>query len=358
MYAAHYNQLAAAEMLLKAGTDPNATTYSPSGRCEYQINTHNVSPLHYAARYSSARLIQLLLDNGAVTFIQSTGELGPEYALDRLQRYAGAGVTEERNPHIAESEVAALAKLLAPPSEKAKHALATELVDRARAEYAKGNAQKAYQHLRLALLARPDQPGAIADLPLIALRAGYIGPAISAADRAVKTLTSPAALAGAWFNKGLICEHPAARTAITVDRARCEWNTVEPFVNAWRTQASPARADKLRAIIRDSKASCSRANAARYYRITVDRLFESIRVYVLHSANETIDAWQIRWPPRAANGGFGPTPTVTDSAQTKVVEKLSLGRDVVTVLEARVRDPNDRQKVRLVIEDQECAAVF
>lgn len=343
MYAAQYNQVAAAEILLKAGADPNAPTYVPPDRCEFQINTQSLTPLHYAARYSSARLIQLLLEQGAVTFIQSKGDNGAEYPLDRLQRYAGIGVKDERNPHIAEFEVAALAQLLTPLSESSKAAMAGELVARARSEYARGNAEKAYQHLRLALVAQPNLPDAIADLPLVALRAGHIGPAISAADRAVKTLGSPAALAASWFNKGLICEHPHAPTTFTPDRARCEWDTVEPFVNAWRVQPSPARANKLRTLIRESAASCAVADGGRHYKVALKDIHQSFRIYVLHRASETLDLSQIRWPSESVAVG------------AKAIEGFNLGSDAVTVLEAPVRRSGDYpRKMKLLIEGQEC----
>jgi hypothetical protein len=339
MYAAQYNQLASAELLLRAGADPNATTYLSSDRCAYTINTSHWTPLHYAARYSSARLIKLLREHGAVTFIQSTSYQGNEYPLDRLQRYAGFGVTEDRNPHIAESEFLGLAVLLAVPSDEEKLAMATDQIARARWDYAAGDAQRAYQRLRLALFAQPDQPDAIADLPLIALRAGNIGPAISAADRAITTLKTPAALAAAWFNKGLICEHPQAREVFTLDRARCELDTLEPFVNSWKAQPSPARANKLRTLIQKSAASC-RAESGRHYRVALVDPYGSFRVYVLHRSSETIDGSQIRWS----------IPGV------KVVDRFSLGEDAMTLLEVplggNVAAPT---QLEIVIEGKECA---
>jgi len=338
MYAAQYNQLTSAEILLKAGADPNATTHDPNDSCAYMIETTSVTPLHYATRYSSARLTQLLLDNGALPFVRSTGSNGG-FPRDQLQRYAGVGVVDERNPHIAEAEVAVLMQLLDLPSAAEKAAVATDLVARARSEYAQGNATKAYQHLQLALLISPDRPEALADLPLIALRANRVGAAISAADQATRVLTSPAALAASWFNKGLICADPRAKDAHTVDGARCAPDQVEPFVKSWKLQSSPARGNKLRALIRESEASC--AVAGRHYRLAYKDYHTSFRIYVLHRPGEQIDVSKIRWPP---------APWVVAGA--KVVETFRVGDDAVTLLEVPVR--GDRQKVGLVIEGEEC----
>jgi hypothetical protein len=285
------------------------------------------------------------LDNGAVTFIQSVRHDGAVYASQELERYTRVG-EEERNPHIAASEVAALMQLLYVPSDEKKFVMATELIDRARSEYARGDAQRAYQHMQLALLAKPDLPEAIADLPLVALRAGHIRAAISAADRAIQTLTSPAALAASWFNKGLICERPEARDVYGIDEAHCESDTVELFVKAWKVQASPARANKLRALIQKSPVSCSNAEARRYYRVAPKELHRALRIYVLHRAGEKIDVSQIRWPVAKSNESV---------AGAEVIDTVSLGEDAVTLLEVPVRrDGGSAQNIRILIEGREC----
>jgi hypothetical protein len=73
MYAAQYNQLESARLLLDAGANPNAVTVHPSYTCEYSLGTTNVTALDYAARYASAAVIKLLLAHGAVTYIRSKG---------------------------------------------------------------------------------------------------------------------------------------------------------------------------------------------------------------------------------------------------------------------------------------------
>lgn len=352
MYAAQYNQAAAAELLLNAGADANATTHLPQDSCAFSIVTESLTPLHYAARYSSARLIQLLLDRGAVTFIQSTGGGHPEYPLDRLHRYAGAGEENERNPHIAAAEIDGLARLLAIPSDSQRHTMATDLVTRARSAYSRGDTEQAYQKLRLALLAQPDRFDAIADLPLIALRAGYIGPAISAANRATRTLTRPDALAAAWFNKGLICEHPQALEVVTIDDARCDLDPLQPFVQSWKLQPSAVRGDKLQALIHEKSASCLATDPGRHYRIALKDLYQSFRIYALHPAKEEIDTAQIRWAGYESQSG----PVEPKLAGAHVVDRFSLGEQEVTLLEVPVSHMSGNpRKLRLWIEGRECS---
>jgi hypothetical protein len=334
MYAAQYNQLKSAEILLKAGANPNATTYLPFDRCEFTIGTSSLTPLHYATRYSSARMVKLLLEHGAVTFIQSLGEYGAQYPLYRVQQYTGASVKDERNPHIADGEVDELVQLLGVPSAAQRLSMAADLVTRARSEYAGGDARRAYQHLQLALLAQPDRPDAIADLPLVALRAGYIGPAVSAADRAIKILTNPVVLAASWFNKGLICEHPQADQALTLDDASCGSDKLEPFVKSWKMQPSSTRANKLRTLIQNSTASCATESGRRGV-VLVD-LYRRFRVYVLHPPGEKVDTSRM----------IGAT----------AIETLKLGEDVVTVLELpfRRRPDGKPEQIALSIEGREC----
>ena len=348
MYAAQYNQVAAAERLLQAGADPNATTLVPEDTCVYTISTSRLTPLHYAVRYSSTRLVKLLLDHGAVTFIQSVRDDGAEYPLQTLQRYSGVGAKEERNPHITESELTALVQLLVVPPDEQKLAMATDLVARARSEYARGDARQAYQHLQLALLAQPDRPDALADLPLIALRAGYVRAAVAAAGRATRVLKDSGALAASWFNKGLICEYPEARDLYLAEGPGCEMDVVEPFVKSWKIQPSPARANKLRALLLKRSASCIAADQHRQYSM-YPLSFNAFRVYALHRPGDKIDPAMVRWSKHPA------LPT-----RAKVVDTLDLGGEVVTLLDVP-HEPGSSgsiaRKVEISIENLDCGVV-
>lgn len=323
MYAAQYDQFASAEMLLKAGADPNAATYQPDDHCAYMVWTRNVTPLHYAARNASPELIALLIDNGALTFSQSEGNHSGEYPIDWLATRAGTDVTDKQNPQFPEGEFAAVSKALAVPSEEQKIAMASDFVARARAEYTKGNAVRAYQHLRAALIAQPGNPSAISDLPLVALRAGYFAPALVAAAQATQTLKDPGALAGAWFNKGLVCEQPKVRELGYFNGAVCESVVLEPFVKAWKMQPTSARANKLKALFKQSEWVCAPAGGSqtRSYRVSIRDDGNALRIHALHPRGVALDPSKVSWTTKAG------------ALKAIVVDELQLGEDTLTVLE-------------------------
>jgi hypothetical protein len=117
MYAAQYNQLESARLLLEAGANPNAVTIQPADNCEYSISRTNVTALDYAARYGSAALIKLLVAHGAATNIRSMrfgGVAG--YPLDWLDASTASGL----NSNIKASEVPELEQLLRVSTEAAQ----------------------------------------------------------------------------------------------------------------------------------------------------------------------------------------------------------------------------------------------
>ncbi|HFX6065138.1 TPA: ankyrin repeat domain-containing protein, partial [Klebsiella pneumoniae] len=114
MYAAQYNQIQSAKLLLRAGADINAKTVVPPNDCSVSLHTINVTALHYAVRYSSAPLIKLLLANGAAAFkAQPNGYTNVQplgTPLDWLYHYSQPG--KRGNPRISPHDVPELAKAL------------------------------------------------------------------------------------------------------------------------------------------------------------------------------------------------------------------------------------------------------
>lgn len=107
MYAAHYNQLETAKLLLEQGVDPNATTILPKDRCYYTLTTSNMTALHYAVRYASPAFIELLLKSGADASIAAVTDRGKTTPIDWLRRYSGPEAVE-LNRNIPPSAVAEL----------------------------------------------------------------------------------------------------------------------------------------------------------------------------------------------------------------------------------------------------------
>lgn len=70
MYAVQRNQVQAVELLLAYGANLNAVTRKPKIGCGfYRLGHTNVSVLHYAVRYASRDIIEVLLKNGADPYV-------------------------------------------------------------------------------------------------------------------------------------------------------------------------------------------------------------------------------------------------------------------------------------------------
>jgi ankyrin repeat protein len=80
--AAHYLNLEIAELLLKAGADPNAQ----------RIGYDNATPLHYAFYYTESNdyekecmMVKLLLDHGADPYMKCVTNSDVDYSVKRMR---------------------------------------------------------------------------------------------------------------------------------------------------------------------------------------------------------------------------------------------------------------------------------
>ena len=329
MYAAQYNQLASAQLLLKAGADPNAVTVQPLDQCEYQLGTTNVTALDYAARYGSAAMMKLLLSHGAVTYIRSVG-FGQVagFPLDWLHRYSAA--KDGSNTHLKATDLPELERLLRVPSKLKLQQEASRLVYRAESLYAASKPDLALRDLKLALAGDPDNDRAIADLPVVALRMGELGVALQGAKRALAQLKTPAGRAAAWFNEGVACEKAGNRSVPYNGSWYCTNGYIPPLVEAWQVQPTPARLSKLTEALRSDRhghcVSGSGVSAVTYqfvfYNGGAKAHFEGVgRVYALHAAGQHIDPGSISW-----SWGRG-------EKNLRVIARFPLGADTLTVLQ-------------------------
>jgi tetratricopeptide (TPR) repeat protein len=294
-----------------------------------------MTPLHYAARYSSAAMIRLLVEHEASIFSAARRGNDPEfgdaeYPLDWLREYAGDATEAERNPNLTAAELPALIKLLRVPTVAEQHLSTAKLVTRAQADYARGEFERAYRRLQMALSAQPDNEKAIADLPLVALRAGHLDAAIEAANRAIGGLSDPASQASAWFNKGLACEQQAAMPNESGNKA-CDTDWIRSFATAWKLHPTPARANQLKQLFNKYGVGVCKSPSG-----LVDKKIWSLqsdfaggriqRIYVLHRANDPMDLQSARGAVRAAKvKGIPVSP--------RIVDRFVLGDEIITVLE-------------------------
>ena len=340
MYAAQYNRLEAAHLLLLAGADPNAATVPTPDTCYFTLGSSGVTPLHYAVRYASAPMIELLIKRGAVTFGATSGNLGSEYPIDRLNKHGAGAAADERNLNINPAKFTELLALLAVPSDAERQDIAAESVERARADYARGNAERAYRGLKVALIAQPDNKSALADLPLIALRAGHISTALRATERATQVFKDPPSLAAAWFNRGLVCEHILARS---LEFGGCERDWIRPFVTAYTLQPTAARANKLRALFTQGKGACSptRDPERKTYRIIEDFYNKILHIYAFHRGPDALDPGSVELLTTYRSA-------VPYAIRTTVVEHWPLGDDAITKLDSR------QTHIDVIIDGESC----
>ena len=328
MYAAQFNQLESARILLAAGADPNASTYLPEDECYYTLNTSGMTPLHYAVRYASAPMIMTLIAHGAVTFAKARKNYPQveEYPYDWFRRYTGSPQTEgtevvEINPNIRTAELPALYRVLSIPGEEDRRPIAEKLLTRAQVKYTRGEYLPAYRSLQLALSAQPDNEKALADLPLVAFKAGKFGEAIEGARRIIEGSTVVRLQASAWFNLGLICEREEVRVR-HFPEARCDEDWIMPFVQAWKLQSTRARADKVREIFDSEGAdSCSPPGAQQTLKVRLVKTDygRMQRIHILHDAGESLN--------------IEPMPEMT-----RVIDDLPIHDRAITVLEYPLTD--------------------
>jgi hypothetical protein len=337
MYAAQNDSVESARLLLEHGADPNAATTWPNDRCTYPLQRARVTALHYAVRYASPELVELLLDAGAVTYAKTeeieTGRV-PENPLDWLQRYSATG--SDRNPSIPDGAVARLAGRLEPPTEDETAAIGTQLILRAEAQYAAGDAAASYRTLKNALRARPEDTRALSDLSLVALRVGMLGESLAASRRLIDLQADARLTANAWFNQGLACEQVERFFAYDGDYY-CRASLFVPFLAAWSAEPTSARARKIEQLFEETFKVCvvdqPDGTKRRYYFTTEEsERLTPYRMYVYHAAGTTIDPASITWAARGGDPALGPQ-TIAVSLQPSASHDL--GSFAVTVLATR-----------------------
>ena len=83
MYAAQNNDLAAVNLLLSAGANPNAQTKQDEDTCARVLDRDSRTPLMYAAENANASLILNLLEAGADPAATDTKGNNALWYLDR-----------------------------------------------------------------------------------------------------------------------------------------------------------------------------------------------------------------------------------------------------------------------------------
>ena len=241
MYAAQYNQLKSASILLDHGADPNAKTIIPEDTCQYTLSKSGMRALHYAVRYSSPELIKLLLDRGADPMVTTSEKTGG-YPFDWLKKYT-APTEPEVNLNIPAAEIATLEKLLALPSpeEKAKQVLNFNI--KAEKAYADNKLQEAYEITQKALKLEPTNERALSNLGLIALKLGKTGIALRTTRTLITQGTNKKLIANAWHNYDAACD--AEKPNPDHGEGHCQSSKIYNYFFAYINDPSETRRKRL-----------------------------------------------------------------------------------------------------------------
>lgn len=298
MYAAQYNQLESARILLAKGAEPNATTIWPEDTCTYRLDTRNMTALHYAARYASPALIELLVEHGAATFIQTVTRELPDARtgtpLNWLKRHTAADA-KEPNPNIPPQRVADLEDTLRVPDEPQLQRQARKLTLQAEQDYAQGHAATAYRALLLAREATPDDPRILSNLSLIALKIGEQGLALEAGQQLLDSSQDTKLLANAWYNQGLVCEQSRGWHSYN-GTWYCRNGGSYPYFQAVRLESTAPRQAKLLNMLRAPKQQhCQTTYDEEEIHIVVEDGGGRKMLYVLYPSTITVNTGDISW---------------------------------------------------------------
>ncbi len=294
MYAAQYNQIDSAKILLKYKANPNLFTIIPSDNCSYTLSKYGMTALHYAVRYASYDFVKLLLDNGAYPYAK-TSEAEGGYPIDWLKKYTDDSATE-KNLNINKEQALTLAALLKLPTPEdiTKKILSYNLI--AEQEFSKGNIESAYINCKYALGLDPHNERALANLSLIALKMDEYLEALEASNTLFTYGKDINQISNAWFNYGLICETKKLHYERYDGETYCQNYPVSYFLESYKVKPTSARANKIANNIREGQTpNCQFANGKVNILNTLSLYGSEDNLYILIPKNQNIDISKISW---------------------------------------------------------------
>jgi tetratricopeptide (TPR) repeat protein len=265
MYAAQFDEVESAKILLEHGAMVEAATIESGDTCNYTIGVKNVSPLHYAVRYASKVFIDLLLEHGAPTYVKDSKGKTPYDYLQMYGRDCGGvtpdpdGKPPEWNTKLTSKDCAALQATLLPPEQGDRGRLSAKANLQAEQMYREGKLKEAYAALKRAISLDPGNERARANQSLVALKLGRLGESAQLSTALIASATSDAEKANAYFNLGLACRQAGMSgnhyETIDYDGEVYCWNegfggknqfdrsAFANFINAYRLQPTQDRLD-------------------------------------------------------------------------------------------------------------------
>lgn len=324
MYAAQYDQLRSAEALLLAGAYPNAATIIPEDQCWYTIQTFDMTALHYAARYASKDMIELLLRYGALPYVRSSRG----YPLDWLREYSESST--DKNAKIYARDLPELFDKLKIPSDAERERFSSSRTLEAEERYKSGETRVAYQYLRDALYAVRTNERALRDMSLVGIRANQLDQALEASE-ILRSSQDPKVRAESWHNYGLACER--SKEHDYNGRLHCSQSLIHYALQEWSETHSVSAMDRLKsvfAIAANLRALDSEATNRSYAleaELPSDRGLRTNMLYIRHDLSDEIQASAMGYEIYSRRGG-----AERDIAYPEIVGHYELESFAVTVL--------------------------
>ncbi|RYG15302.1 MAG: ankyrin repeat domain-containing protein [Chitinophagaceae bacterium] len=294
MYAAQYDQLNSAKVLLKHNADINTSTIIPEDDCRYRLSKSGMTALHYAVRYASYDFVKLLLENGAYPYAKTSEEVGA-YPVDWLRRYTDSAA-QEKNPNITNQQALELESLLKLPAELERKKIVHNYNLSAEKEFSKGNLASAHSNSKKALGLDPYNERTLANLSIISLKLGNYLEALEASATITTSGKDSNQIANAWFNYGLTCEINNIRYKMYNGKKYCDHYPLHYFLESYKIKPTSARAAKIVSTIKEaSTPSCQFENGSINLMPTLSIYGTKNNLFVLTRKNKDIDTSKIIW---------------------------------------------------------------
>lgn len=268
---------------------------------------------------------------GAATYFEASGQREGAFAIDWLKSYR----------QFPAQMMARLERSLTVPDSAARAEIASSLIKHAAREYRAKRVDSAYEMLRRALRASPNNVEALGDLSLVALRAGHTGESLEASTKLLTASQDPTMLANAWFNIGLACEPPQHQ--FFNGSYYCRQSRVYPYLQSWRAQPSKVRERKIFQVLTswDTRSCVIGAGDSQqqYWFASSDQELQrprgsGQRIYVRHALGVTIPSDAVQWERQVYDRQRSSAESRRESSTA--LERYDFSDFAVTVLTAEV----------------------
>lgn len=215
MYAAQFDDLESARLLIEYGASTELSTFKPYDDCNFTLNRLGLTALHYAARYASAEFVSWMIQAGAIVSAKDSRGKSPQDYIDRYRLTSKkenlTSVDVVTSEPFSDNQLSSIKVLLKPPSQSELEEASIRENSVAEALYSEGKVKESFYSLKKALSLSPNNETAVSNMSLIAFKMGNYGESAEAADYLIKNSTNPRIRASAYFNLALACKTNAIK---------------------------------------------------------------------------------------------------------------------------------------------------